>query len=116
MTASDARQGLPDGAEQDVAPQVTVYWRRGCPFCMTLRRSLRRAGLETVERNIWDDPDAAAFVRQHAHGNETVPTVDIAGTVLVNPGVGAVVAEARAVGIETGPKASKRQRRSRRRP
>lgn len=87
---------------------MTVYWRRGCAFCIALRLGLRRAGIETVERNIWKDPDAAAFVRAHANGNETVPTVDIAGTVLVNPSVRKVVAQARSAGVETSAKRSKR--------
>lgn len=64
---------------------VDVYWRPGCGFCSALFRSLERAGLEVRRRDIWEDPEAAAFVRAHARGNETVPTVDVAGTVLVNP-------------------------------
>jgi inosine-uridine nucleoside N-ribohydrolase len=42
-------------------------------------------GVATEEHNIWTDPDAAAFVRSVNVGNETVPTVVIAGTTLVNP-------------------------------
>lgn len=79
--------------------RVTVYWRPGCGFCLVLRRGLRKAGVPTDEVNIWDDPEAAAFVRRHARGNETVPTVDVAGTVLVNPRVGQVADLARAAGI-----------------
>jgi glutaredoxin len=37
------------------------------------------------EVNIWDDPEAAAFVRSVANGNETVPTVVIGGVAHVNP-------------------------------
>ena len=65
--------------------QVTVYWRPGCSFCWSLRRALQRAGVEAVERNIWDDADAAGFVRSATGGDETVPTVDIDGRVMVNP-------------------------------
>ena len=85
--------------ETGPAEVVTVYWRRGCLHSALLRRRLRRAGLEVVERNIWDDPDAAAFVRRHAGGDETVPTVDVAGTVLVNPGARQVLALARERGL-----------------
>lgn len=84
-------------------PEVTVYWRRGCPYCASLRRGLRRAGLPTVEVDIWSDPEAAAFVRGHADGNETVPTVDIAGTVLVNPPAGRVVDLATEAGVVVTP-------------
>ena len=66
---------------------VHYYWRPGCPFCTMLRRGLDRAGIETVDHNIWEHPDAAATVRFHAHGNETVPTVVIGDVGLVNPNV-----------------------------
>jgi len=80
-------------------PIVRVYWRKGCPFCWSLRRKLAGAGLVTEEHDIWADPDAAAFVRAHAGGNETVPTVDIGGEVRVNPKASEVLALARAAGI-----------------
>ena len=91
-----------DGVAGDGAagsPGVTVYWRPGCPYCMSLRRGLRRAGLATREIDIWTDPAAAAFVRAHAGGNETVPTVILGETVLVNPSARRVVDEAAAAGI-----------------
>jgi hypothetical protein len=50
-----------------------------------LRRGLDKAGIATVDHDIWDDPDAAAVVRSHANGNETVPTVVIGDVGLVNP-------------------------------
>lgn len=65
--------------------EIVVYWRPGCPFCSFLRRGLRHAGLSYREVNIWDDPQAAAFVRSVARGNETVPTVSIGTVTLVNP-------------------------------
>ncbi|MFF8831429.1 mycoredoxin [Streptomyces sp. NPDC015131] len=64
---------------------VVVYWRPGCPYCMKLRLQLRCTGLRYTEVNIWKDPEAAAYVRSVAGGNETVPTVSVAGTALVNP-------------------------------
>ena len=64
---------------------VTLYWRPGCGFCMALERGLSSHDLPINRHNIWDDPDAAAFVRANANGNETVPTVDVGGTVMVNP-------------------------------
>ena len=73
------------------APTVTVYWRPGCPYCSMLSRDLDRAGLAYETRNIWDDPDAAAFVRSVARGNETVPTVTVGDTALVNPPIEAIV-------------------------
>lgn len=73
-------------------PATTVYWRPGCPFCSGLLRSLDRHDLDYDLRNIWEDDDAAAFVRSVADGNETVPTVAIGDTALVNPTADAVLA------------------------
>jgi hypothetical protein len=41
----------------------------------------------TDEVNIWTDPAAAAYVRSLNAGNETGPTVVVAGEILVNPTV-----------------------------
>lgn len=57
-----------------------------------LRRGLDKRGIVTIDHNIWEDPEAAAVVRSHARGNETVPTVVIDGVGLVNPSADAVVA------------------------
>jgi mycoredoxin len=65
--------------------QIDLYWRPGCGFCSSLRRGLDKVGLDRVEHNIWDDPAHAATVRQHANGNETVPTVVIGDKAMVNP-------------------------------
>jgi mycoredoxin len=78
--------------EQGTTEQVTVYWRPGCGFCSMLRAGLQREGIETHEVNIWEDPEAAAFVRSVARGNETVPTVTVGSVSLVNPTAGEVAA------------------------
>jgi mycoredoxin len=64
---------------------VVVYWRPGCKYCMKLRMRLRFTRLQYVEVNIWRAGEAAAFVRSVADGNETVPTVTVAGKAMVNP-------------------------------
>lgn len=69
----------------DPEPDVIVYWRPGCTFCMRLRLVLFLRRLRPRRVNIWQDPDAAAFVRSVAGGNETVPTVVIDGQAVVNP-------------------------------
>jgi len=69
----------------DAAEAVHYYWRPGCGFCSMLRRGLDKAGIATVDHNIWDDPEAAATVRSYANGNETVPTVVIGAVGMVNP-------------------------------
>lgn len=86
---------MPDTAEtaDPASMPVVLYWRPGCRYCSALRRRLRRLGVRTTEVNIWTDPGAAAVVRGVAGGNETVPTVVIGRTALVNP-TGAQVLEA----------------------
>ena len=66
---------------------ITFFWRPGCGFCMALERQLASTDLTITYRNIWEDPEAAAFVRNHAQGNEVVPTIQIGSSVLVNPTV-----------------------------
>ena len=85
MYADDA----PDTAE--TASQIDLYWRPGCGFCSMLQRKLDKLGIERVEHNIWDEPTDAAIVRQHANGNETVPTVVVGDTGFVNPSAGELV-------------------------
>ena len=65
-------------------------------FCRRLRLVLRLHRLSVHQVNIWEDPDAAAFVRSVADGNETVPTVVIDGRPIVNPAPSQVVAALRA--------------------
>ncbi len=69
----------------DPGPEVTIHWRPGCGFCSALLEGAEQAGLEYESRNIWEDEDAAAFVRSVADGNETVPTVRVGDVALVNP-------------------------------
>lgn len=76
-------------------PVIEVLWRPGCPYCSRLRRDLARAGVVTVEHDIWADPGAAARVRAATGGNETVPTVVVGDRALVNPRLGEVVAAVR---------------------
>ena len=64
---------------------VTVFWRPGCGFCTSLLRGLERQGLAFERVDIWEDEDAAAFVRSVADGHETVPTVRVGDHALVNP-------------------------------
>lgn len=77
LTATQARRrSTQDG-------RAIVYWRPSCPFCLRLRVSLLGRRAHWVD--IWRDPEAAAAVRAVADGNETVPTVIIAGIAHVNP-------------------------------
>lgn len=76
----------------DERPAATLYWRPGCGFCMMLRRSLRKKGIELDEVNIWEDDLGAGAVRAVAGGSETVPTVIVGELGLVNPSASQVIA------------------------
>lgn len=79
MTAAEAqRRSAADG-------RAIVYWRPGCPFCMRLRATLGGTARRAYWVDIWKDPEGAAAVRTVADGNETVPTVMLAGSPHVNP-------------------------------
>ncbi|MFF0837314.1 MULTISPECIES: glutaredoxin domain-containing protein [unclassified Streptomyces] len=62
-----------------------VYWRPGCTYCMRLRFRLGRSARELHWVNIWRDPAGAAAVRAANGGDETVPTVVVAGRPHTNP-------------------------------
>jgi mycoredoxin len=65
---------------------LTVYRRDHCGFCRHLEKVLESAGVTYERRDIWADPEAAAFVRSVNRGNETVPTVVLgSGEVRTNP-------------------------------
>ena len=64
---------------------IVLYTRPGCRYCFLLRHRLRLRQLTFTEINIWSEPTAAAAVRAVADGNETVPTVHVAGQWLINP-------------------------------
>ena len=67
------------------ADGVVIYWRPGCGFCSRLRSTLGADAEKATWINIWDDPEAAAFVRAANDGNETVPTVVMDGIPVTNP-------------------------------
>ncbi len=62
-----------------------VYWRPGCPYCLRLRIRLGLSARRFHWVDIWRDPAGAASVRAVTGGDETVPTVVVAGVGHVNP-------------------------------
>lgn len=75
---------------------ITVYWRPGCGFCSRLRHALQDHDVPAEWVNIWEDPEAAAYVRSVANGNEVVPTVRIGEKTTVNPSPNDVIAAVQA--------------------
>ncbi|MGW9435470.1 glutaredoxin domain-containing protein [Streptomyces sp. NPDC055607] len=62
-----------------------VFWRPGCKYCLRLRARLGRDAHRLHWVDIWRDPAGAAAVRAVNDGDETVPTVFVAGRPHVNP-------------------------------
>ncbi|MDN5893097.1 MAG: hypothetical protein L0H93_03640 [Nocardioides sp.] len=79
---ADAQTAAQDG--------VAIYWRPGCTFCLALRTRIGKYADRAAWVNIWEDSEAAAYVREVNNGNETVPTVVIHGEPHTNPRPGIV--------------------------
>ncbi|MYS91306.1 MULTISPECIES: glutaredoxin domain-containing protein [Streptomyces] len=62
-----------------------VFWRPGCTYCMRLRIRLGRSARRLHWVDIWRDPEGASAVRAANDGDETVPTVVVAGRPHTNP-------------------------------
>ena len=91
--AGRQREGDAVGGGRD---EVVIYWRPDCMFCLGLLLRLRRTRLRYRKVDIREDRGAKAFVRSVADGNETVPTVVVAGRALVNPSKRQVLGAVRA--------------------
>lgn len=84
-----------------------VYWRPGCKYCIRLRIRLGRSARQLHWVNIWRDPAGAAAVRAANDGNETVPTVVVAGRPRTNPDVEWVREQlSRSIAADTVPRAA----------
>jgi glutaredoxin len=70
---------------QKAEPGVVIFWRPGCVYCLRMMASLGQTRRKAQWVNIWRDADAAAFVREHNDGHETVPTVILRDEVFTNP-------------------------------
>lgn len=75
---------------------LVVYARPGCTYCLRLRVALLGRS-EPRWVDIWDDPEAAAYVRSINGGDETVPTVVVDGQPTTNPAPRDVLAAVRAI-------------------
>lgn len=73
----DASAPLPKGG-------IVMYCTSWCPDCKRARRFLEKHKLNYKEVDIQHNSTAAAQVRKWASGNETTPTFDIDGTILVD--------------------------------
>jgi glutaredoxin len=63
---------------------VVMYCTEWCPGCRSARAFLKEYDIDYVEVDISKDRAAAARVRGWADGNETTPTLNIRGTIVVD--------------------------------
>jgi len=64
--------------------EVVMYCTSWCPSCKQARAFLQQYSIPYVEVDITKDRDAAARVRGWANGNETTPTFNIRGQIIVD--------------------------------
>ena len=67
------------------APEVTVYYKPGCPFAAKLRAKLVVSRIPYNAVRFKDDRAAAGEVRNMSGGNEISPTVRVGNRLLTNP-------------------------------
>jgi glutaredoxin len=85
----DAKKYQPEPEpEPEPAPAVregvVLYCTRWCPTCYRARAYLEQRGIPYSEIDINYDKEAARRVREWANGNQTTPTFEIDGTVIVS--------------------------------
>ena len=80
-----ARAFLPSAGQASTEPdaEVTLYCTPWCPDCPEARRYFKQHNIPYVEIDISRDREAAARVRGWADGNETTPTINIRGQIIV---------------------------------
>jgi glutaredoxin len=78
--------GAPEARRRSAADgRPVVFWRPGCPYCVRLRLRLGRTARRLHWVDIWRDEAGAELVRGANDGNETVPTLLVAGRPYTNP-------------------------------
>lgn len=84
MAAQAERERAEMEARTAPAAEIVMYCTPWCPACRRARAYFNERGIPFVEIDISRDRAAAARVRQWAKGNETTPTFEIKGKVIVD--------------------------------
>ena len=99
--------GAPIDFPADLAAPAAVllFWTTWCPHCRalmpaleTLRARYASRGIPFYALNVWEDGDAAAYLREHGYGFTLIPAADLVAEdygVEGTPGVFVVDREAR---------------------
>jgi glutaredoxin len=75
---------LAESESPTLQADVIMYCTAWCPGCRQARAFFEKHGIPFVEIDITRNPKAAARVRGWAKGNETTPTFDIQGQIIVD--------------------------------
>ena len=84
QAAAAARAAAPPPPSPEPAADVVMYCTPWCPDCRRARVYLKERGIAYVEIDISRDRAAAERVRGWANGNETTPTFNVKGTIIIN--------------------------------
>lgn len=84
QAAAAAKAAAPPPPAPAPVADVVMYCTTWCPDCRRARAYLKERNIAYVEIDISRDRAAAERVRGWANGNETTPTFDIKGTIIVN--------------------------------
>ncbi len=84
QAAATARAAAPLAAAPEPTANVVMYCTPWCPGCKRARAYFLQHGIAYAEVDISRDQAAAARVRGWANGNETTPTFNIKGTIVVD--------------------------------
>jgi glutaredoxin len=79
-----ARNPLPNVSEPEPKADIVMYCTTWCPGCRQARAYFKANNISYTEVDITRDRVAAARVRGWANGNETTPTFNIRGQILVD--------------------------------
>jgi glutaredoxin len=82
--AAAAWEAAQPAGESVPTADIVLYCTSWCPACRRARAYLEEHNIEYVEVNISNDRAAAERVRGWADGNETTPTFDIKGSIIVD--------------------------------
>jgi glutaredoxin len=84
QAAAAAKAAAPPPPAPEPAADVVMYCTSWCPDCRRARVYLKERGIAYVEIDISRDRAAAERVRGWANGNETTPTFNVKGTIIIN--------------------------------
>lgn len=82
--AAAAEAAAPPVVSKPPEADVVIYCTPWCPGCRRAKAYFNGLNIQYVEVDITRDRAAAARVRGWANGNETTPTFDIKGTIIVD--------------------------------